>query len=95
VLARGDDVVHYSVQGLPGQAEREAFRCLSGHMSGPGQCIPVDKDVDHDRSEHADVRAITVHCPEGPLKSRLNNDEFQRSSRSSVTSTFRANLEAP
>jgi hypothetical protein len=42
----------------------------------------------------ADVRAIALHCPEGPLKSRPNNDEFQQSSRSSVTSTFRANLEA-
>jgi hypothetical protein len=44
---------------------------------------------------HADVRAIALHCPEGPLKSRPNNDEFRHSSRSSVTSTFRADLEAP
>jgi hypothetical protein len=41
------------------------------------------------------VRAIALHCTEGPLKSRPNNDEFQHSSRSHVTSTFRANSEAP
>ena len=44
----GNDLVHLPVQRLPGQAEGEAGRRLTGHVGRAGQRVPVDEDVDHD-----------------------------------------------
>ena len=80
----GAAVAIMAVSRAPLPGTRAATRL--GHA--PGSCATARSS----HSQVADVRAIALHCPEGPLKSRPDSDEFQHGSRSSVTSTFRANL---
>jgi uncharacterized protein YjbI with pentapeptide repeats len=62
----------------------------------PGMAIFKDQDLTDAKFRECNLtRARLIGPVSGAAAAPSNNDAFQHSSGSSVTSTFRANLEAP